>query len=272
MTGGEKKLPIFVIGFPKSGNTWLARMLAEVTHSNISVHDPADVVNAADNSLERSGKYEIYKEHVVQNVEKVLRSKTVYIVRDVRDVLVSGFFHCNRWATNKPLTDSVFYKLYFEHEVKKLNDRWQGNFWSEFYYSVRTFLATLVRKGRRNVRVGSWSDHVKYWIHLPGVIVVRYEDLLDDTENELRKILRSLSIDASDEDIKKCVVNQSFAKKKATFLNSQDDRNATFLRSGKSGDWRNYLSPTLGGAVEKKHASMMAEMGYAFECLEEEDK
>ena len=41
---------IYVIGFPKSGNTWLARLLAEVTDSNLV---PSNPVDAADYSLER---------------------------------------------------------------------------------------------------------------------------------------------------------------------------------------------------------------------------
>jgi len=31
----KNKEPLIVIGFPKSGNTWFARLLAEVTQSNI---------------------------------------------------------------------------------------------------------------------------------------------------------------------------------------------------------------------------------------------
>jgi len=50
----KTKEPIFVVGFPKSGNTWLARLLAEITQSNIEANNPIDI---ADNLLSRKGSY-----------------------------------------------------------------------------------------------------------------------------------------------------------------------------------------------------------------------
>ena len=52
--------PIYVIGYPKSGNTWLARMIAEVLRANIA---SADVINSSDNRQDRDGKYLIIKKH-----------------------------------------------------------------------------------------------------------------------------------------------------------------------------------------------------------------
>lgn len=84
---------IYVLGFPKSGNTWLARLLGEVTQSNILAED---LVNTADNSSDREGDFAIHKEHVARDEQVLLKEQVVYIIRDIRDVLVSSFYHNHR--------------------------------------------------------------------------------------------------------------------------------------------------------------------------------
>ena len=258
----KNKEPIFVIGFPKSGNTWLARLLAEVTRSNIAVNDPLDVINAADNSPERTGCYVVYKEHVVNDVEEALRGKVVYIIRDVRDVLISGFYHCNRWCNNELIKRNIICRWYFIHEVGKLNKMWQGNAWAETLYKVRCSIKFLIGYKYNKVRIGSWSDHVSFWAGKPGVIIVRYEDLLRDTKGEMRKLLDAFEMDVSDEILSQAISNQSFENKKALFQQSGDSRNAKFLRSGEAGGWRELLSPSMVKKIEMQHGRVMNEYGY----------
>jgi hypothetical protein len=266
----SNKEPVFVVGFPKSGNTWLARLLAEVTDSNIAVNNPLDGVNMADNSSERKGQFIIHKEHVVNNIEQAMQSKVVYIVRDVRDVLVSGFYHCNRWCNDDLINRNIFLKWYFYHEVKKLNKKWQGNVWAEFKYSARCFIKSLIRYKYEKVRVGNWSDHVSFWSKSPNVIVVRYEDLLRGTEAEMKKILLAFKLDVSDEVLLKAISNQSFKKKKSDFLKSGDPLNAKFLRRGKEGGWKELLPTTLVREIEQRHAVVMNTYGYKLEYYEGE--
>jgi hypothetical protein len=112
----KNKEPIYVIGFPKSGNTWFARLLAEVTDSNIKA---TNLIDSSENSLDKKGKHVIYKEHVLEDVDSILQCKVVYIVRDVRDVLVSWFFHCNRWMPHERAIENTLYRQYLNYEVKK---------------------------------------------------------------------------------------------------------------------------------------------------------
>ena len=161
---------IFVIGFPKSGNTWLARLLAEVTDSNLV---PSNPVDAADYSLERKADYLIHKKHWVKDIEKVLECKVVYIVRDVRDVLVSAFFFsnpfvCEDWVKRKGRVGwirGLLYKAYFQRQISRMNEHWCGNELSVILNWMRG------DKGQTD----SWSDHVLYWSSQPGVLIVRYE-------------------------------------------------------------------------------------------------
>jgi len=258
----KNKEPIYVIGFPKSGNTWLARMLAEMTRSNIAVSTPMDVVNAADNSSERNGRYVIHKEHVVKDVDGVLQSKVIYIVRDVRDVLVSWFFHCNRWIRPESIIGNALCKRYLNHEVKKSINILRSSIEAEFIAEMRYRLRLLLRGKSDRMIIGGWSEHVHFWTCEPSVVVVKYEDLLKDTEGELRRIAISLGLAIDFGQIPRVVFNQSFKKKKIDFQNKGDDKNSRFLRSGKAGSWKDFLDISTVKKIECKHADIMNKFGY----------
>ena len=87
----SKEAQIYVVGFPKSGNTWLLRILCDLCDANI---DQGGVVNRADYRANRQKT--IIKMHFEDPNSVILGGKVIYIVRDVRDVLVSGFFHTHR--------------------------------------------------------------------------------------------------------------------------------------------------------------------------------
>lgn len=256
--------PLYVIGFPKSGNTWLARLLADVTNSNIAVANDRDVVNAADNSAKRGGRFIIHKVHAIKDPDEVSKDKVVYIVRDVRDVLVSAFFFANgfvnkaRVKINNKSSLAMLWRAYYRHQVRRMNKHWCGNELSVLMNWIH---------GNKNV-VGDWSSHLMFWVDRPNVVVVKYEDLLQDPEIELRKILNALNLDVSDEIIRGAVLNQSFAKKKMDFLNVGDEKNANFLRSGKIGDWKNYNAPSLTKEIEGRHAVAMNRFGYQLEFFD----
>jgi len=206
----KNKEPIYVIGFPKSGNTWLARLLAEVTQSKIEATNPVD---GADNSPERNGCYVIHKEHIVKDADAALQSKVVYIVRDVRDVLVSWFFHCNRWVRPERITENALYKRYLNHEVKKSINLLRSSIKAEFIAEMLYHLRLLLCGKSDRMIVGGWSEHVLFWTCKPSVVVVKYEDLLKDTEGELRRIVISLGLAIDFGQIPRVVFNQSFKKK-----------------------------------------------------------
>ena len=259
----KKKELIFVIGFPKSGNTWLARLLAEVTSSRIDHTNPVD---AADNLPDRKGNYLISKLHASGGLIVPEDARGVYIVRDIRDVLVSAFFFNNRFMREDLVKlDStsgwarcLLCKAYFRHQIRRMNKCWCGNELSVLMDWVH---------GNKNT-VGSWSDHLVSWAKNPSVIVVRYEDLLRNTKGEMRRILGALKIDVSDEMLKETISNQSFKKKKSKFIQSGNLQNVQFLRSGKAGGWRDFLSPGMVKEIEMTHARVMNEYGYKLEHYE----
>ena len=111
----------------------------------------------------------------------------IYIIRDIWDILVSAFFFNNRFVTedwvkldsNLKGVKRLLYRLYFWNQIRRMNRQWCGNEWTVVMNWIH---------GRKNT-VGSWSDYIESWVKDSRVIAVKYEDLLCDTDGELKKIL-----------------------------------------------------------------------------------
>ena len=96
------KEPIFVIGYPRSGNTWLARLTADALDSPMVGGD--NPIDQADNKHNYTGEFVIYKSHYSKKSKPDFiteYSKILYIVRDFRDVLISGYFYNHRSNSEK---------------------------------------------------------------------------------------------------------------------------------------------------------------------------
>jgi len=250
----NNKESIYVIGFPKSGNTWLSRLLADALNSNINA---TNNIEASDNSKERKkGGYIIHKIHRSDNMEKIKQSKKVYIVRDPRAVMISSFFHNHRNLQDKNLNKNFYLKLFFEFEISNLNKSWNNSLPAR-----RNTLRKIIKRLPR-CPVGNWSEHVQYWSTLTDVVLVKYEDLLDNTESELSRILMELSVNYSENDIANIVNRQSFKVKKRNFEKNKDKENIKFMRTGKKDEWHELMSDNLIKKIENEHSDTMIKLNY----------
>lgn len=121
--------------------------------------------------------------------------------------------------------------------------------------------------------VGRWDEHVESWLGAPGLpkIALRYEDMLDDTGRELRKVLEFLRIPIQDGKLKRAVRNSTFSElRRQERQQGFEERPAvmeSFFHSGKSGGWRDVLSAEqvariayeFEDALEKYYPEMKAE-------------
>jgi hypothetical protein len=192
-----------ISSFPKSGNTWLRFLIGnvikqnvELTYSNISSVIPADwsVLERLDISNFNSNGAAFIKEHSQYNEHFAGKvSGAIYVIRNGFDVLSSYFEFIQAQAPG----------LY-----KNIED-----FSEEYWYNF-----------------GTWGEHANSWINhcseSKPVVVIKYEDLLSDPFNEVKKIMRFFKIDCSDEVIKRSVQKSSSKEMKkfkdsSLFMNSK---------------------------------------------------
>lgn len=90
---------VFVLGVPRSGTTWLCRLLGDALNSEIA--SGLEWPSNADEGADRPGPYIIRLRHPYQvTIQELLKAPTVKIVRDPRDVVVSirEYWGMDNWA------------------------------------------------------------------------------------------------------------------------------------------------------------------------------
>jgi hypothetical protein len=115
-----------------------------------------------------------------------------------------------------------------------------------------------------------WSGHVASWLEQKDIAVhlLRYEDLQADTAGTLRAALAFAGRPASEDEIERAVTFADFAQ-----LREQErDKGfregprpwvgGNFFRRGEAGGWRDELSSEQVARIEAAHAPMMRRLGY----------
>jgi hypothetical protein len=117
--------------------------------------------------------------------------------------------------------------------------------------------------------MGSWSDHIASWVDRSGLplLVVRYEDLMADTATELTKVLAYLGWNYDEETIRRAVEASRFARLQQQesdggFRERPLHARSLFFRRGRTGSWREELTPDLVRTLIDTHGDTMRRFGY----------
>ncbi|XP_063791374.1 sulfotransferase 1A1-like [Pseudophryne corroboree] len=168
--------------------------------------------------------------------------KIIYVARNPKDVFIS-YYHFYRMATVHPEPGT------FEE------------FLDEFI------------KG--TVCYGSWSDHVKSWWkirHQRNVLYLFYEDLLEDPKREIRKVMKFVEKDLSEDVLDKIHQQTTFtAMKENKMVNYSDIPTAImdhtvspFMRKGTCGDWKNQLTVSQNEIFDEYYKKEMSDTDLTF--------
>jgi hypothetical protein len=115
--------------------------------------------------------------------------------------------------------------------------------------------------------VGSWRENVESWTKPHrGVVVVRYEDLLDNPKEQFGRIVKFLKMDASEQRIDRAIQDASFENLKATEQRAGFQEyvveGKSFFRSGRTGEWRERLSEEQVASIVRRNQEPMKRFGY----------
>ena len=126
-------------------------------------------------------------------------------------------------------------------------------------------------RGIKNI-VSYYNDLLTY-VEQP-VIIVWYEDLRNQTEEELQKIITALGVTVDPERIKKAVAKNEFKTMQKAVRQSEDIRlkqtvsenpESQKVRRGKIGGYKDYLTPEEQAFVTKESAKLDPRYGYKFD-------
>ncbi len=126
-------------------------------------------------------------------------------------------------------------------------------------------------KGIRNQlqqKLLTWGEHYESWVNQTDipVLVIRYEDMKAEPLITFKKIVDFFKLDKSDAQIQKALDACEFDKlKKAEQklgFKEKNKKGGAFFRKGKTGSWREELSPEQIETLLADHQSVMQQLNY----------
>jgi Sulfotransferase domain len=235
---------VFLVGYPKSGNTWLAAMvshLATGTEFSFDTH----------NELAAGVGDHRHRRPILPDGGRLIRShepyapgygdkyrRVLYVVRDPRDVVVS-YYHHHRRLGKDPGSIDQFLGRFLAGSL----DGW-----------------------------GTWPAHIRSWLDSPQardgrLIVVRYEDLLADPEEQLAGVARFLELPATPSAIRESVALHTADRMRASERTTeqyrkQARRDVLFIRRASSGEHAEVMTGEQLGRFGNVAGAELARLGY----------
>jgi hypothetical protein len=236
---------IFLVSFPKSGNTWTRFLIANLAFPNeqvdfASIHRLVpDPYVTYKRDFDRMPHPRIIKSH---ECFEPRYPRAMYIVRDPRDVVISQY--------------------HYHRKCNKIEDG----------YPMDKFVTRFLSGD--TCPHGSWGESVTTWLtsrhNDPRFLLLRYEDLVADPKRELARVARFMNIDADAERIAKAV-ERSAADNMRKLEKAQSDKSSltkdsrkdlSFVRAAKSGGWQKDLPEQYVAQIEAKWGHIMAFLNY----------
>jgi len=234
------RIPVYVASYPKSGVTWLTRLLGDALDSPTGGCMPReDCKELATEGQDRPGPYVVRKGHykLINDTmgppvpqphrlawKRLAGASVVFLVRDPRDVCVSGAFY---WNT-----------------------------------TPEEFLNRMI--AGRVARLPAWGRYVDDWISSRPMKIVRatYERLSGEKEVELARILSGLGITYAPSELIEVYQRQNFEARLKDYQGPHQDQHQHLMRKGKVGGWREHFNRRMGHMCHIHFGATMARMGY----------
>ena len=282
---------IWIASYPKSGNTWVRSLLSSYLFSkdgkfnfkllkkierfsvNFLYNNSRKKINPqakiAENwisnqrAINKDKKIHILKTHNAlcsingnSFTDKYNTKAVIYIVRDPRNLILSLSHHyeMNHIDALDFITNDK--KIIFHKNINKRKNDLKN---LDFNY------------------LGKWSNHYSSWINnnFCPIKIIKYEDLLKDTEKAFISILDFISnfiyLKIDKDKIQNSIDTTNFdslskMEKKENFeesvISSKSRKKINFFNLGKKNDWRKTLDKSIVKKIEKEFNKEMIELEY----------
>ncbi len=233
---------LLAIGQPKSGSTWLFRMLASVpgylprVPSTVKIWSNHDL--RRDEFIPAPVGYTVSKVHTSptdENLAIIRATERPYVVliRDPRDLAVSWAYYVVQ-ALKAPFPDEV--------RALPIDER--------IAYYIENVLP----------RTSRWAVDWSRRLDSTRGLLIRYEELLADPVARMTTVFAHFELGLGPELVQRIVERHAF--RRATGRAPGEADPASFNRKGIAGDWRNHFTDAHVAAFERVAGDAMRELGY----------
>jgi len=279
---------IWIASYPKSGNTWIRSLLASYLYTDNGIfsfdllrkisqfpsrphfetflNDFTDIKKISNYWIAAQEKIRLFNNETVflkthsalctfENNPFTNKNNTkavIYVVRDPRNLITSFAHHYSKNI------DEAFDFIKDKRQMLLKNDYGAGDFG----------IATVL---------GNWSEHYRSWknIKFAPILIIKYEDLINNTKKTFNTILDFLSsfmdIKIDEKKIMKTIETCDFdrvsKKEKEDGFNEAvvskiNKKKLNFFYLGKKNDWKNLLNPEVEKKIRQTFQKEMEELGY----------
>jgi len=233
---------VFLVSYPKSGNTWLRFLIGNYLTGGacdfITVQSIVSDIHMGSESCNGLQRPRFIKSHMPFVPEY---GKVVYLVRDGRDVAVSFYFHSLKHGHISENTE-------FEEFLMSFNED----------FACRLF--------------GLWADHVVSWLDnaTDNFLLVKFKDLKQDTHRELTRVLDFAGLLIDQDEIADAVRASEFDRMRRLEKSqhalyerfSTTNPDIPFIRSGQDGQWRQFFNDEMLARFVEVHGIGLRRLGY----------
>ena len=278
---------IWIASYPKSGNTWVRSMIASLLYTDNGffnfeilkkipqfpdnkyfkeftnkLEDFNEIMKywkVSQDKINIDNKIKFFKTHHINCkikeyffTDKSNTIATIYIVRDPRSLVSSISSHYSK-TTNDSKNFLLTPKFLGGKQSK---DRGKEN-----------YVPTLL---------GNWGEHYKFWTAKnENLLLIKYEDLIDDTGAQLEKIIKFLRkfipIKTNEDKNYNIIKTTSFEQLKSmeekglfkeAVVNKLSNEKVNFFRLGPKNKWEDNLEKDAQEELEDVFKAEMSELGY----------
>jgi hypothetical protein len=180
-------------------------------------------------------------------------AKVIHIIRDGRDVAVSLIHHMWNHAKNEGgIYDLEPEELEKRHAYRKgsLIPPAESLFTKERLVRIATDWSTEVGKATQDAPTLLRGNYTE----------VRYENLLERPIKEVRRLLKFLGADSSEETAKRCVERAGFERSTNRERGQEDSSSRS--RKGVAGDWKETFTEEDKRVFKEAAGDLLIELGY----------
>ena len=277
---------IWIASYPKSGNTWLRYFLGNYYFNNKDNFEPEIIKNIKKFHLDKElikskfhnqdfikNPYNVSK-YWIESQKKLEIKKGNVVFLKTHNALINIE---NNEFTNSDLTLAIIYVIRDPRDVVVSYSKYRH---LDYDKTIEHMIGSKVNipyvrdaKDASNIEItGSWAFHYNSWkdgiSEIPRIII-KYEDLLSNSEKIFTNIIKFLSnimkLEVNYKKIKSSNNLSKFTKlknfeAKNNFFENNSSEN--FFRIGKSGNWKKELNKDQIKKIEDSFKIEMINLGY----------
>lgn len=239
VAGAVNKHPVFIGTHHKAGTNWLASVFRAIARSeglNMLEGEQAEDLSGVDI---------LFQDHSVFDFTALGASRGLHMIRDPRDVIVSG----------------CYYHQHADEEWLHIKRRRYGD--RSYAEAINSYssMEDRLRFEMEHIGVLTLQDMAHWDYRQSNIFEVKYEDLIEDRDMQLFGQLFAF-LRKDDSALAHCNIEKLLGIARQKSLFSGEVQASNHVRSGKVRQWPEYFTPALSQRFLQLYGDLLQDLGY----------